>query len=127
VLIVDDNEDAAASLAEFLDLEGHQTWIAHDGLKAIEVAKATELDLILMDLGMPGLDGIETATRIRALPGGERLRMAALTGWGQESDRVRTREAGFDWHLVKPVNTTYLSELLVKLKHAYLKAGGLSH
>jgi CheY-like chemotaxis protein len=116
VLIVDDNEDAAASLAEFLDLEGHQTSIAHDGLKAIEIAKATELDLILMDLGMPGLDGIETAKRIRALPGCERVRIAALTGWSQESDRARTREAGFDWHLVKPINTTYLSELLVRLE-----------
>jgi PAS domain S-box-containing protein len=123
VLIVDDNEDAAASLAEFLDLEGHQTWIAHDGLEAIEIAKATELDLILMDLGMPGLDGIETARRIRALPGCERVRIAALTGWSQESDRARTREAGFDWHLVKPINTTYLSELLVRLERpATLKA-----
>jgi signal transduction histidine kinase/ActR/RegA family two-component response regulator len=116
VLIVDDNEDAAASLAEFLDLEGHQTWIAHDGLKAIEIAQATEVDVVLMDLGMPGLDGIETAKRVRALPGCERVRMAALTGWNQESDRARTREAGFDWHLVKPINTRYLSEVLVKLE-----------
>jgi len=118
VLIVDDNEDVAASLAEFLSLEGHQTWIAHDGLKAIEIAKATELDMVLMDLGMPGLDGIETAMRIRALPGCERLHMAALTGWGQESDRARTREAGLDWHLVKPVNTIFLSELLLKLERS---------
>jgi CheY-like chemotaxis protein len=116
VLIVDDNVDAAASLAEFLGLEGHQTWIAHDGLKAIEIAKVTELDIVLMDLGMPGIDGIETATRIRALPGRERLCIAALTGWGQDSDRARTREAGFRWHLVKPINTTYLSELLVHLE-----------
>jgi signal transduction histidine kinase/CheY-like chemotaxis protein len=118
VLIVDDNEDVAASLAEFLSLEGHQTWIAHDGLKAIEIAKATELDVVLMDLGMPGLDGIETAMRIRALPGCERLRMAALTGWGQESDRARTRQAGLDWHLIKPVNTTFLSEFLLKLERS---------
>ena len=116
VLIVDDNKDAAASLAEFLELEGHQTWVAHDGLKAIEIAKATELDVVLMDLGMPGLDGIETAKRMRAFPGCERLRMAALTGWGQESDRARTREAGFEWHLVKPINTGYLSDLVAKLE-----------
>jgi CheY-like chemotaxis protein len=116
VLIVDDNEDAAVSLAEFLELEGHQTWIAHDGLKAIEIARTTELDVVLMDLGMSGIDGIETAMRIRALPGRERLRMAALTGWGQESDRARTREAGFQWHLIKPVNTAYLTTLLVQLE-----------
>jgi CheY-like chemotaxis protein/anti-sigma regulatory factor (Ser/Thr protein kinase) len=115
VLIVDDNEDIADALAVFLSLEGHQTWTAHDGLQAIEIAKATELDLVLMDLGMPGLDGIETAKRIRTIPGRERLRMAVLTGWGQESDRTRTREAGFDWHLVKPINTTLLSELVAKL------------
>jgi PAS domain S-box-containing protein len=116
VLIVDDNEDALAAVAEFLELEGHQTWIAHDGLQAIEIAKTTELDVILMDIGMPGLDGIETAKRIRALPGCERLRIAALTGWGQVSDRARTREAGLDWHLVKPINTTFLSELIAKLE-----------
>jgi CheY-like chemotaxis protein len=116
VLVVDDNEDAATSLAEFLGLEGHKTWIAHNGLQAIEIAKANEFDFVLMDLGMPGLDGIETARRIRALPGRERLRMIALTGWGQESDRARTRDAGFDWHLVKPVNTTLLSKLVAKLE-----------
>jgi CheY-like chemotaxis protein/two-component sensor histidine kinase len=116
VLIVDDNEDAAGALADFLNLVGHQTWRARDGFHAIEVAETTELDLVLMDLGMPGIDGIETARRIRSLPGRERLRMAALTGWGQASDRARTREAGFDWHLVKPVNTTVLSELVAKLE-----------
>jgi signal transduction histidine kinase/ActR/RegA family two-component response regulator len=116
VLIVDDNEDVAAALAEFLGLEGHQTWIAHDGLQAIEIVKATELDVVLMDLGMPGLDGIETAKRIRTLPGCERLRMAAITGWGQASDRARTRDAGLDWHLVKPINTTFLSKLIAKLE-----------
>ena len=107
VLIVDDNGDAAAALAEFLGLEGHQTWIAHDGFQAIEIAKATELDVVLMDLGMPVLDGIETSKRIRALPGCERMRIAALTGWGQASDRARTREAGINWHLVKPINTIF--------------------
>jgi PAS domain S-box-containing protein len=116
VLIVDDNEDAAIALAEFLDLEGHQTQIAHSGLQAIELAKANEFDVVLMDLGMPGLDGIETARRIREIPGRDRLRIAALTGWGQESDRARTREAGFGWHLVKPVNTVFLSKLVANLE-----------
>jgi CheY-like chemotaxis protein len=124
VLIVDDNEDAATSLAEFLGLEGHQTWIAHEGLQAIEIAKTRELDIVLMDLGMPGLDGIETARRIRALPGCERMRIAALTGWSQESDRARSREAGFDWHLIKPINTTFLSELIVKLEPVCIDESG---
>jgi PAS domain S-box-containing protein len=116
VLIVDDNEDGAAALAEFLELDGHQTWIAHDGFQAIEIAKATELDVVLMDLGMPAVDGIETAKRIRTVPGCERLRIAALTGWGQAFDRARTQEAGLDWHLIKPINTTFLSELIMKLE-----------
>jgi CheY-like chemotaxis protein len=116
VLIVDDNEDIADALADFLDQEGHHTWIAYDGFQAIEVAKANELDLVLMDLAMPGIDGIETAKRIRTIPGRERLRIAALTGRGQESDRARSREVGFDWHLVKPIDTTFLSTLVAKLE-----------
>jgi PAS domain S-box-containing protein len=116
VLIVDDNEDAAQVLADFLRLDGHQTWVAHDGFKAIEIARTTKLDLVLMDLGMPDLDGIETAKRIHALPGCERLRIAALTGWGQESDRALTREAGFDGHFAKPINPTFLSEFVAKLE-----------
>jgi PAS domain S-box-containing protein len=116
VLIVDDNEDAAMALADVLNVAGHHTQIAHDGLKAIEIAKSAAFDVVFMDLGMPGIDGIETARRIRTLPGCERLRIAALTGWGQESDRARTREAGFDWHLVKPINTTLLSEFVARLE-----------
>jgi CheY-like chemotaxis protein/anti-sigma regulatory factor (Ser/Thr protein kinase) len=116
VLIVDDNEDAASALADFLVLAGHRTWIAYDGVQAIEIARTTQLELVLMDLGMPGIDGIETARRIRTLPECQHLRMAALTGWGQEADRARTREAGFDWHLVKPINTTFLSKLVAKLE-----------
>jgi two-component system CheB/CheR fusion protein len=116
VLIVDDNEELAASLAEILHFDGHQTWIAHDGLMAIEIAKITKLDVVLIDLGMPGLNGIETAKRIRALPGCERLPIAAITGWGQESDRVRTQEAGFDWHLVKPIDTELLTRIIEMLE-----------
>jgi CheY-like chemotaxis protein len=97
-------------------MNGHQTWVAYDGFRAIEIAEATDLDLVLMDLGMPGLDGIETARRIRAVPGRERLPMAAITGWGQESDRARTREAGFDWHLVKPLDPELLSRIVATLE-----------
>jgi CheY-like chemotaxis protein len=116
VLIVDDNEDAAQVLAEFLRLDGHQTWIANDGFKAIEISRTTKLDLVLMDLGMPDLDGIETTKRIHAIPGCERLRVAALTGWNQESDRALTREAGFDWHFAKPINPAFLTEFVAKLE-----------
>jgi PAS domain S-box-containing protein len=116
ILIVDDNDDAAVLLAEFLKIEGHQTWIANDGLKAIELAKANAFDVVFMDIGLPEIDGIETARRIRALPGCDRLRIAALTGWGQDSDRTRTRQAGFDWHLVKPVKPELIKELVATLQ-----------
>jgi PAS domain S-box-containing protein len=116
VLIVDDNEDVADALADYLGLEGHQTCIARDGLQAVEIIKSKEFDVAFIDLGMPKLDGIETAKRIRALLGDKPLRMAALTGWGHESDRARTRAAGFDWHLVKPVNPELLSEIVATLE-----------
>jgi two-component system CheB/CheR fusion protein len=116
VLVVDDNEDLANALVEILRNQGHQTWVAFDGFKAIEIASETDLDVVLMDLGMPGIDGIETAKRIRALPGREHLPMAAITGWGQESDRARTRDAGFDWHLVKPIDPALLSRIVAKLE-----------
>ena len=121
VLIVDDNEDLANSLAEILNMNGHQTWVAYDGFRAIEIAKATELDVVLMDLGMPGLNGIETAKRIRALPGCDRLPVAAITGWGQESDRARTREAGFNWHLVKPIDPELLNRIVATLEPIHAK------
>jgi CheY-like chemotaxis protein len=125
VLIVDDNEDAAVALANFLTQAGHQTQIAHDGFKAIEIAKTAAFDVVFMDLGMPGIDGIETARRIRTLPGCERLRIAALTGWGQESDRTRTREAEFDWHLVKPINAALLTEVFARIDRETLSASSV--
>jgi PAS domain S-box-containing protein len=116
VLIVDDNEDVADALADYLGQEGHETCIARDGLQAVEIVKSKEFDVAFIDLGMPKLDGVETAKRIRALLGDKRMRMAALTGWGHESDRARTRAAGFDWHLVKPVNPELLSEIVATLE-----------
>jgi signal transduction histidine kinase/ActR/RegA family two-component response regulator len=121
VLVVDDNETAAIALANILRLDGHGTWVAHDGCKAVEIATATELDVVLMDLSMPGLDGIETAKRIRMLDGCQQLPIVAITGWGQESDRARTREAGFSWHLVKPINMALLSEIFNQLAPAVKK------
>ena len=112
ILVVDDNHDAANSLATLLTLRGHDVYIAYDGEDAIEKAKRFTPDVVMMDLGMPRLDGIEATRRLRALPGGEKLKIMALTGWGQLEDRARTRAAGFDFHLVKPVDPADLERML---------------
>lgn len=115
VLIVDDNTDAAELLALLVQAEGHEVRVAHDGVEACEVAEAFRPALVLMDLGMPRRDGIEAAQWIRARPWGRRLRLVALTGWGLEQDRERTRDAGFDDHLVKPAEVSAVKELLGSL------------
>lgn len=112
ILVADDNRDTARSLAILLELMGHQVWTADDGQDALEKATKLEPDVIFLDLGMPRMDGFEAARRIRTLPVGHDTTIVALTGWGQESDRRRTLEAGFDKHLVKPVNTSQLREIL---------------
>ena len=112
ILVVDDNRDAAASLAMMLSLLGHDVRTAHDGLQALEVAAAFLPDLGLLDIGMPKLNGYDTARRIREQPWGKDIVLLALTGWGQEDDRRRSHEAGFDHHLVKPVEFVALQELL---------------
>ncbi len=104
VVIADDNIDAVTTMADLLRLQGHEVWTASDGIEAVEQASVRHPDAILLDLGMPRIDGIEAARRIRALPGGEQPLIVALTGWGQPADRERTREAGFDCHLVKPAD-----------------------
>ena len=101
-LVVDDNVDAAVSLAALLRREGHEVAVGHDGWQALEQVPRFRPDVVILDLGMPGLDGIEAARRLRDLPEGRALRLVALTGWGQSADQQRTREAGFDRHLVKP-------------------------
>jgi signal transduction histidine kinase/ActR/RegA family two-component response regulator len=112
ILVVDDNVDAATSLAMFLSMRGHEVIIAHDGLEAVEKAQSFAPEIVMMDIGMPKLDGTEAARRLRALPGGSDFRLVALTGWGQETDRERTRQAGFDMHLVKPADPEMLARLL---------------
>jgi PAS domain S-box-containing protein len=112
ILVVDDNADAATSLATLLELCGHSTAIAFDGAEALDAAERFAPDAILLDVGMPKLDGYETARRIRALPWGRRVLLVAVTGWGQEADQRRSREAGFDHHLVKPVDPARIAELL---------------
>jgi len=112
ILVADDNADAASSLAELLKLFGHETWTAEDGHEAIEKARMMLPDIVFLDLGMPRVDGIEAARRIRALPIVKQPLLVALTGWGQESDRQRTLQAGFDLHLVKPVDADALRSIL---------------
>ena len=112
VLVVDDNIDSAASIGMLLGLDGHQVREAHDGPTALTLLAAERPDLVLLDIGMPGMDGHEVARRIRQLPGMQDLILVAMTGYGQEEDRRRTREAGFDVHLVKPVDIDELRRLV---------------
>jgi CheY-like chemotaxis protein len=110
--VVDDNVDAAESLALALRLTGHDVRVAHDGPAALEAARDTRPDVVLLDLGMPVMDGFEVARQLRREPGLEGVRLVALTGWGQEEDRRRTRAAGFDEHLVKPVDLGTVQAML---------------
>lgn len=112
ILVVDDNPDSAESLAMLLDLEGHTTWRGHDGLEAVALAEQVEPEVILLDIGLPRLNGYDACRRIREGRNGGAILMIALTGWGQEDDRRASREAGFDAHLVKPVDYEALAELL---------------
>jgi PAS domain S-box-containing protein len=112
VLIVDDNPDALASLSMVVRALGSEAFDAHDGLEALESARHLRPDVILMDIGMPRLNGYDAARRIRQEPWGQDLLMVATTGWGKEEDRQRSKEAGFDLHLVKPIDVTAVQELL---------------
>jgi CheY-like chemotaxis protein len=111
VLVVDDNQDAADSLAALLEIEGFDVRTVYDGAAALAAAGQRQPDMIIMDLGMPGMDGYETARAIRQQPGAERILLLALTGWGQNDARRRTTEAGFDHHLVKPVELEQIIRL----------------
>jgi signal transduction histidine kinase/ActR/RegA family two-component response regulator len=116
LLVVDDNRDAADSLAMLLRLKGHEVLVAHDGPTALELVKDYCPRMIFLDIGMPGMDGYEVARLIRGQPGLENVALAALTGWGQPEDRRRTREAGFNHHLVKPPEPKVLEELLAGIQ-----------
>jgi signal transduction histidine kinase len=112
VLVVDDNVDAAESLAMLLRLGGHEARVAHDGPSALRLAEAEPPELAFFDIGMPGMDGYELARRFRGHPALKAVVLVALTGWGQDEDRRRTQEAGFDAHEVKPVGPEALQRLL---------------
>ena len=115
ILVADDNSDALESLATLLELGGHEVFSAANGALALESAERHLPEVALLDIGMPKLDGYEVARRIRAQPWGRRITLVALTGWGQESDRRRSGEAGFDSHMVKPLDLDKLTELLGRL------------
>jgi CheY-like chemotaxis protein len=116
VLVVDDNRDGAASLADMLRLLGDDVRTAHDGLQAVEEAGRFRPEVILMDIGMPRLNGLDATRRVRGQPWGRAIKIIALTGWGQEHDRERSREAGCDGHLVKPVSLADLEQMLGSLR-----------
>lgn len=114
VLVVDDNQDSAESMAEMLRLFGNEVAVAHDGLEAVARAAEFRPQFILMDVGMPRMGGLEATRRIREQPGGDLPFIIALTGWGQDSDRRLSKQAGCDAHLTKPVNIDELRQLLVE-------------
>ncbi|MEO7338577.1 MAG: ATP-binding protein [Caldimonas sp.] len=112
VLVVDDLRDIADSVALLLEDEGHEVQVAYDGVHALQLAESWRPDVVLLDIGMPRLDGHAVCRRIRAAPWGAEMLLIAQTGWGQESDRLQTEAAGFDHHLVKPLDVDALLELL---------------
>jgi signal transduction histidine kinase/DNA-binding response OmpR family regulator len=118
VLLVDDNVDGAESLAALLRLAGHEVWLAHDGPGALEAAASFRPDAAVLDIGLPGMDGYEIARRLRADPDTAPAVLVAVTGYGRDRDRERSREAGFDYHLVKPVDLAELHRALAAARPA---------
>jgi signal transduction histidine kinase/ActR/RegA family two-component response regulator len=112
VLVVDDNRDSADSLALLLKVNGHDVQTAYDGREAVDKIQAVRPDLVLLDIGMPGMNGHDVCRFVRQQPWGHDIRIAALTGWGQDQDRELTRASGFDHHLVKPVQIDELNSVL---------------
>ncbi|HET7285950.1 MAG TPA: response regulator, partial [Pyrinomonadaceae bacterium] len=115
VLIVDDNRDSADSLAMLMQITGNKTFLAYDGVEALEAIDKHRPEVVLLDIGLPKLDGHEVCRRIREKPWGKDIVIIALTGWGQEDDRRKSEQAGFNGHLVKPVDYDRLLSLLAEL------------
>jgi CheY-like chemotaxis protein len=115
VLVVDDNVDAAVSLGMLLKLAGQEVRVAYDGPAALRQAVEFRPGLVLLDIGMPGMDGYEVCRRLRRESNLGPMTLVALTGWGQDEDRRRSHEAGFDHHIVKPVEPSALQRLLADL------------
>jgi CheY-like chemotaxis protein len=117
ILVVEDNPDSALMMRMMLELKGNQVMTASDGIEAVEVAETYRPEVILMDVGMPRLNGYDATRRIRSRPWGRGITIVALTGWGQEADRARAAEAGCDAHLVKPVVFVDLERVLGRAAH----------
>jgi len=122
ILVVDDNRDSADSMGALLTLLGAEARVAYGGVEALDAVQASPPDALLLDIGLPEIDGYEVARRIRARPELREVVLVALTGWGQADDRVRSREAGFDHHLVKPVDAHVLETLLTTLSEGAVSA-----
>jgi CheY-like chemotaxis protein len=112
ILVVDDNLDAAESLSQLLQINGHETRLAHDGVAAVEQAALFQPHVVLLDIGLPRLNGYDAARQIRQGVAGRSMLLVALTGWGQQEDRMKSRQAGFDEHFLKPVDLDVLLKLL---------------
>ena len=112
ILVVDDNRDAADSLATLLEMNGHTGLVAYDGATALEKAEKMKPQIALLDIGMPGMNGFELAEKISKAPWGKKTVLVAVTGWGAKSDRTRSKEAGFAYHLTKPVDYDTLASLI---------------
>jgi CheY-like chemotaxis protein len=119
-VVADDNQDSAESFAMMLSVMGHEVRTAHDGLAAVEAVEALRPDVAFLDIGMPRLNGYDVARRIREQRWGKGVVLVALTGWGQDEDKRRAEEAGFDRHFAKPLDPSALEQLLASLA----KAGG---
>jgi CheY-like chemotaxis protein len=112
ILVVDDNVDAAETLTTFLDMIGLEARSVHDGNAAVQAALSFAPDLVLLDIGLPGMSGYDVARAMRQQPQLAGVKLVALTGWGAEDDRRRAKDAGFDHHLTKPVDLSVLEEML---------------
>jgi PAS domain S-box-containing protein len=119
IMVVDDNVDAAQSLSTLLQFGGHSLFVAHDGYEAIKIAEGCKPHVAFLDIGMPGMDGYETATAIRKIAGLETMILVALTGWGAEEDKNRSRAAGFNKHLTKPAQLDEIQTLLLSLEPSF--------
>ena len=115
ILVVEDSRDAAAMLKELLELNGYEVEVALTGPEGVQAARNTHPDVVLCDIGLPGMDGYEVAAALRSDPGGAPQRLVAVTGYGQDEDRRPSREAGFEFHLVKPIDPEELREVLMTL------------
>src|SRR5262249_13664883 len=112
ILVVDDSKDCADSLCMLLTILGHQALAVYDGFQALERMKAFHPDVVVLDIGLPGIDGREVARRLRTLPALQNVLLIALTGYGQEKDRIASYEAGINYHLVKPLDPEVIGKLI---------------